>query len=264
MAEGDLRMGKVAFVDKGNYSDTATYMRFNFVTTEDSCYLSLKDENIGKAVTDVSWWKCLAKGTQATEAAKKALEAMNSCNEVVKRAEAAIVKAETGGTNASAAASNANTAAEETYSLMLQGTEALNQVNLLIPELRSAIQTALDTYNLISKVEGVNVYAHLPATMVVEAITEAVVGSTPIVRTKMFPETANQSVVYQPGKGGCFATPDGAIPSPASAGEIVVYAISTQQSNVWREIKIRFRDPVARTTENGTARTTEAGVIIEC
>lgn len=264
MAEGDLRMGKVAFVDKGNYSDKTTYKRFNFVTTEDSCYLSLQNENIGKAVTDISWWKCLAKGSQATEAARKALEAMNNCNEVIGRAEAAIVKAETGGANASAAASNANAAAEGTYSLMLQGTEALNQVNLLIPELRSAIQTALDTYNLISKVEGVNVYAHLPATMVVEAITEAVVGSTPIIRTKMFPETANQSVVYQPGKGGCFATPDGAIPSPASAGEIVVYAISTQQSNVWREIKIRFRDPVARTTENGTARTTEAGVTIEC
>lgn len=264
MAGGTINLGQVAFVDKGAYSSTATYKKFNFVTTEDSCYLSLKDTNVGHDVTDTAWWKCLAKGTQATEAAKKALEAMNSCNEVVKRAEAAIVKAETGGTNANAAANNANTAAEETYSLILQGVESLNQVNLLIPELRSSIQTALDAYNLISKVEGVNVYAHLPATMVVEAIMEAVVGSSPIIRIKMFPETANQSVVFQPGKGGCFAAPDGVVLSPVSAGEIVVYAISTQQSNVWKEIRIRFRDPVARTTENGVARTTEAGIAIEC
>lgn len=264
MAGGTINLGQVAFVDKGAYSSTATYKKFNFVTTEDSCYLSLKDTNVGHDVTDTAWWKCLAKGTQATEAAKKALEAMNSCNEVVKRAEATIVKAETGGTNANAAASNANTAAEETYSLMLQGVESLNQVNLLIPELRSSIQTALDAYNLISKVEGVNVYAHLPATMVVEAIAEAIVGSAPIIRTKMFPETANQSVVFQSGKGGCFAAPDGVVLSPVSAGEIVVYAISTQQSNVWKEIRIRFRDPVARTTENGVARTTEAGIAIEC
>lgn len=264
MAGGTINLGQVAFVDKGAYSSTATYKKFNFVTTEDSCYLSLKDTNVGHDVTDTAWWKCLAKGTQATEAAKKALEAMNSCNEVVKRAEATIVKAETGGTNANAAASNANTAAEETYSLMLQGVESLNQVNLLIPELRSSIQTALDAYNLISKVEGVNVYAHLPATMAVEAIMEAVVGSSPIIRIKMFPETANQSVVFQPGKGGCFAAPDGVVISPVSAGEIVVYAISTQQSNVWKEIRIRFRDPVARTTENGVARTTEGGIAIEC
>lgn len=264
MAGGTINLGQVAFVDKGAYSSTVAYKRFNFVVTEDSCYLSLKDANTGHAVTDTTWWKCLAKGSQATEAAKKALEAMNECNGAIDRAEAVIVRAGKAETNANAAASNANTAADETNSMMLQGNEAINQVNLLIPELRSAIQTALNAYNLISQVEGVDVFASLPATMVVEAVTEAVIGSTPIIKTKLFPLTANQSVVFQTSKGGGFVNPAGVVSSPTAAGEMIVYAISTQQSNVWEEIKIKFRAPVARTAENGTSRTTEDGTAIEC
>lgn len=73
MAEGNKILGKVAFVDKGAYNAGARYDLFNFVTTEDSCYLSLKDGNTGHPVTDTAWWKCIANGKSATEAAKKAL-----------------------------------------------------------------------------------------------------------------------------------------------------------------------------------------------
>lgn len=257
-------LGKVAFVDKGVYSAANTYNTFDFVVTEDSCFLCVKDGNKGNALTATAWWKCLAKGSQATEAARKALEAMNNCNDVITRAEAVIVRAGKAETNANAAASNANTAADETNSMMLQGNEAINQVNLLIPELRSAIQTALNAYNLISQVEGVDVFASLPATMVVESITEAVIGSTPIIKTKLFPETANQSVVFQTAKGGGFVNPEGIVSPPTATGEMIVYAISTQQANVWEEIRINFRAPVARTAEDGTARTTEDGTAIEC
>ena len=67
MAGGVINLGQVAFVDKGVYSSSVTYKRFNFIVTDDSCYLSLKDGNIGHAITDSTWWKCLAKGSQATE-----------------------------------------------------------------------------------------------------------------------------------------------------------------------------------------------------
>lgn len=264
MAEGKLILGKVAFVDKGIYSAATTYNTFDFVVTEDSCFLCVKNGNKGNALTDTSWWKCIARGTQATEAARKTLEAMSNCNNVISRAEAVIVRAGKAETNANAAASNANTVIEDSQATLLQVTDTLNTMNGLLPELRSAIQTALNAYNLISQVEEVDVFASLPATMVVEAIAEAVIGATPIIKTKLFPATANQSVVFQTAKGGGFVNPNGIILSPSSPGEMIVYAISTQQSNVWKEIRIRFRDPVARTTEAGTARTTEAGVAIEC
>lgn len=261
---GVINLGQVAFVDKGVYSSTETYKRFNFVVTDDSCYLSLQNGNVGHAVTETAWWKCLAKGSQATEAAKKALEAVNSCNGVVARAEAAIVKAALAETNANAAASMAETIAEDSQSTLLQVTSALNSMNGLLPELRSAVQTALNAYELISQVEGVDVYSSIPAAMVVDVTSNAVIGSTPVIGVKLFPETANQSVVFMIARGGGSINPDGVVTSPSSAGEMAVYVISTQQSKIWKEVKIQFRTSVSRTTEDGTARTAEDGTAIEC
>ena len=66
-------LGKVAFVDKGVYATASTYNTFDFVVTDDSCYLCVKDGNKNHPLTDTAWWKCIARGTQATEAAKTAL-----------------------------------------------------------------------------------------------------------------------------------------------------------------------------------------------
>ena len=62
MAEGNIRLGKVAFVDKGTYSSATTYNTFDFITTDDSCYLCIKDGNKGHALTETTWWKCIARG----------------------------------------------------------------------------------------------------------------------------------------------------------------------------------------------------------
>lgn len=75
MTEGNIRLGKVAFTDKGAYSKTVTYNTFEFVTTEDSCYLSVKASNKGNALTDTSYWKCISSGVKATDAASKAVKA---------------------------------------------------------------------------------------------------------------------------------------------------------------------------------------------
>ena len=76
-----IPLGKVAFTDAGSYNAGKTYKRFDFVDTEDSSYLSLQDNNKGHAVTETAWWKCLARGTKATEAAKKANDAAALANE---------------------------------------------------------------------------------------------------------------------------------------------------------------------------------------
>ena len=64
-----IPLGKVAFTDAGSYNAEKTYKRFDFIDTEDSSYLSLQNNNKGHAVTETAWWKCLARGTKATEAA---------------------------------------------------------------------------------------------------------------------------------------------------------------------------------------------------
>ena len=76
-----IPLGKVAFTDAGSYNAEKTYKRFDFIDTEDSSYLSLQNNNKGHAVTETAWWKCLARGTKATEAAKKASEAAALANE---------------------------------------------------------------------------------------------------------------------------------------------------------------------------------------
>ena len=134
MAEGNKILGKVAFVDKGAYNAGARYDLFNFVTTEDSCYLSLKDGNTGHPVTDTDWWKCLANGKQATEAAKKALAeatragnaadnlygAAQSANEAAVRAGNAANDADTAKTEARQAAGRADTITGEASRKIVQ------------------------------------------------------------------------------------------------------------------------------------------------
>ena len=44
-------LGKVAFVDKGVYATASTYNTFDFVVTDDSCYLCVKDGNKNHPLT---------------------------------------------------------------------------------------------------------------------------------------------------------------------------------------------------------------------
>lgn len=264
MAGGVINLGQVAFVDKGVYSSSVTYKRFNFIVTDDSCYLSLKDGNIGHAVTDSTWWKCLAKGSQATEAAKKALEATNKALEAVQKAEAAIVQATQQAANANSAASSANAAADTVNSLISETETELSNLRELLSEVRTATKTAQDAYDLVSQIDGVNVFARIPATLVVQETVNAVVGSSPVLTKQIFPKTANQSVIFQIASGNGTINPDGVVSSPTEAGNLVINVISTISSFLWKQVTVKFRALQARKTENGTARTTENGEEIEC
>lgn len=73
MAEFDL--GQVAFFDKGLFSLSEIYKKWDFVTTTDSTYLCVSDTPIiGKEVTNTTYWKCIADGKPATLAAALAVE----------------------------------------------------------------------------------------------------------------------------------------------------------------------------------------------
>lgn len=264
MAEGDLRLGKVAFIDKETYSETATYNTFEFVVTEDSCYLSVKDGNKGHALTDTLYWKCIARGTQATEAAVKALEATNKALEAVKKAEVAVVQATQQAANANSAAGSANAAAELANGLIADTETELATLRGLLSEVRTATKTAQDAYDLVSKINGVDVFSGIPATLVVEETINAVLGSSPIITKELFPKTANQSVVFQLSAGKGSVTPDGIVSSPTEAGNMVINVISTISSSLWKQVTVKFRALQDRTTEDGTARTTEDGTTIVC
>lgn len=257
-------LGKVAFVDKGVYSAANTYNTFDFVVTEDSCFLCVKDGNKGNALTDTAWWKCIAKGAQATAAATKALEVTNKALETITKAENVIALTTQQGANASSAAGSAITATELANNIIADTETELATLRGLLSEVRTATKTAQDAYDLVSKINGVDVFAGIPATLVVEETINAVVGSSPIIKKELFPNTANQSVIFQLSAGSGSVTPDGVVSSPTQAGNVVINVISSLSSALWKQVTVKFRALEARTTEDGTARTTEDGTAIEC
>lgn len=71
----EFNLGQVAFFDKGLFSLSETYTKWDFVTTTDSTYLCVSETPIiGKEVTNTTYWKCIADGKPATLAATLAAE----------------------------------------------------------------------------------------------------------------------------------------------------------------------------------------------
>jgi len=69
----EINLGRVAFLDRGVYSPTESYNKWDFVTTVDSCYLYINTEpSIGEPITNTAYWKCIADGKPSTLAAAAA------------------------------------------------------------------------------------------------------------------------------------------------------------------------------------------------
>lgn len=258
-----IPLGKVAFTDAGSYDTGKEFRKFDFITTDDSCYLSLVENNKGNALTDTTKWKCIANGKQATEAAQKAIAAANQLLEIIASAESATEQAAKQAANANAAAGSANTATDNANTIIAELAATRETLDELLPELRSAVQTARDAYDLISSTAGIDAFSRVPASMAVECVAECVVGATPMLNVAMYPRTANQSRIFQLATASGTVTPDGVVTS-SEVGEVKVNVVSTQNSSLWETVTIKFRALVARTTEDGTARTTEDGTAIEC
>lgn len=62
-------LGRLGFVDKGNYDNAYNYSKNDFVSDGISTYFSMQNNNKGHALTETDWWKCMAKGQAVTGAA---------------------------------------------------------------------------------------------------------------------------------------------------------------------------------------------------
>ena len=87
-------LGKVGLTPKKAYSASITYERLDFVTTGDSSYVSLQDNNLGHPVTDGAWWQVLASGAASTEPATAALDAAAKALEAAAAAAPVVVNVE--------------------------------------------------------------------------------------------------------------------------------------------------------------------------
>ena len=231
-----IPLGKIAFTDKGTYSNTVKYGRFDFIVTEDSCYLSIKDDNVGHPVTDIAWWRCIANGKPSTEAAEKAL------------GEA---------TRASNAADNTYGAAKSANAAATQANEATNDFEIVKLNVQQAtektIQVNGEAAQKIEEMEGLSklVAGYInaaPVRMSVSVLSS--ISTKNKIRQKIdvrvFPSYCLKNALYQRISGNSVdADPSGKL-TVNGTGKSTFYVIPTQNTELWKKIDVVIRTPLIR------------------
>lgn len=253
MAEGNKILGKVAFVDKGAYNAATRYDFFNFVTTEDSCYLSLKDSNTGHPVTDTAWWKCIANGKPATEAAKKALEKATEAGQSSGLASAAAVRAESATIKATQATTAAETATDEALTAAVEAEQMIVDGKQQIASMKAA-ESALMSQALLA-----------PSRMEL-TYNKVITRRSPVtqyIKARLYPAYVLQNVIFQqPINGGdsVYVEPDGKL-AVNKVGHTKIHVIPTHNTGIYQTVDIEVQEPVMRLTGDGGIRFNSDGGI---
>lgn len=243
-----IPLGKVAFTDAGSYNAELTYRRLDFVTTEDSCYLSLQENNKGHAVTDKAWWKCIARGTTATEAARKANEAAllakekaTAADTAAGRVSEAITKANTATTAAQQQATAAGNAAEA-------ANESLTDMNAALARLEELEQTitAKDRKQ--------------PTGMALEFPKKITKGNKEIQRitATLSPAGTGNNVLFLGDDKAVSVAPDGFL-TVNGIGTSRIHVIPTENTAIYRTIDIEVVPLSVRLCTKSTLRLTANG-----
>lgn len=240
MPDGIINLGQVAFVDKGTYSDTVKYKRFHFVVTDDSCYLSLADDNIGHPVSDVTWWRCIANGKQATEAAKKALlEATRAANAADNLTGAARLASEAA-TFANTSANAANAAKESAQQAAGRADRVISEASQKIVEMDALSKTVAGYINAAP----VRMLVSVPVSISTKNKVRQKIGIT------FFPSYCLKNTLYQKISGNSVdADPSGNL-TVTGTGKSSFHVIPTQNTELWQKVDVTVRTPLMRLNGN--------------
>lgn len=239
-----IPLGKVAFTDKGNYSNTANYARLDFIITDDSCYLSLKDENTGHALTETTWWRCIAKGSQATEAAKKALLEATRASNAADNLIGAATTAEQAATRANASANGADIAKTAAEQATIRADTISGEASKKIVEM-DALSKAVAGY---INAAPVRMLVSVPVSISTKNKLRQKIGIT------LFPSYCLKNALFQRIFGNSVdADPSGNL-TVLGTGKSSFYVIPTQNTELWQKVDVTVRTPLIRLTGNGKIR----------
>lgn len=238
-----IPLGKVAFTDKGTYSNTVKYGRLDFIVTEDSCYLSVKDENIGHPVTDGTWWKCIANGKPATEAARKALaeasRASNAADNLIgaaSTAEQAATRANVSANDADVAKTAAEQAATRADVISADASKKIIEMDALSKAVAGYINAA-----------PVRMFVSVPVSISTKNKLRQKIDIT------LFPSYCLKNALYQRISGNSVdADPSGNL-TVNGTGKSTFYVIPTQNTELWQKVDVTVRTPLIRLS-NGKIR----------
>lgn len=251
MAEGNIRLGKVAFVDKGTYSAANTYNTFDFITTDDSCYLCIKDGNKGHALTETTWWKCIARGTTATAAAKKAEDAAKLANEKATAADSAAGKAVEATNNANAKANEAHEKAEEANTAKNNANEATGDARVVIARLEELEESLISKYKLIPTSMKLNYPKKVTYRNILPFKVEV----------ELLPVDTGRNVLFLGDDRAVSITPDGVF-MVNGVGMSKIHVIPTENTGIYQTIQIEVQEPGIRFTSGRGMRLSGSGGII--
>lgn len=225
MQQGTIDLGKVAISPKGGYSATATYERLDCVTAGNGTYLSLKDSNIGHAVSDTEWWLCLVTGQQAIDAAKAANEA----------AQTALNNAN----SAHIAAGNADNKAAAASAVTEAVNAVLSQVETAVEDAQDAAEQCRQVVASASQVESLGL---IPTGMSVDYPDTITLGNPMerYIKPKFTPNHIIPNVIYLGDDEAVSVAPNGLI-TVNGEGESVVHVVPTNKTSLYKTIRIKVK-----------------------
>lgn len=237
-----ILLGKVAFTDAGAYAAGTTFDRFDFITTDDSCYLSVKDNNVGHALTDTAWWKCIARGTQATEAAKTALQEANKAIEATKNAISAAGLANTKAIEAGKQAGIAEAAGEEARNATEVAESVILAGKAQIASMKAAEQSLMSQALLA------------PTRMELKYVKRITLGNTVAqkIAVSLFPAYVLPNVIFQQAfysGDAVYVDPRGNL-TVRKTGTATIHVIPAQNTSLAQTIEITVTAPIIRKSGN--------------
>lgn len=243
-----IPLGKVAFTDAGSYNAGKTYKRFDFVDTEDSSYLSLQDNNKGHAVTETAWWKCLARGTKATEAAKKANDAAALANEKAVAADTAAGRVNNAITQANTAATNAQQQATAAQQATEEAIDKISEMNAGLERL----EELEDTLTAQARQQ--------PTSMTLKFPPKITKGNKEVLRitASLSPAGTGNNVLFLGDDKAVSVAPDGFL-TVNGIGTSRIHVIPTENTGIYQTINIEVVPLSVRLCTTSTLRLTANG-----
>lgn len=250
---GIIPLGMVAFVDRGTYNEKETYRLFHFVVTDDSCYLSLKEDNTGHPVSDALWWRCIANGKPATEATKKALAAAADAIEKAAYANNSAVRAGSAAGIAEQHAGEARQAKENVLSVLSEVVEMLARGEAQIDSMKAAELSLMSQALLApSRME----LKYTPVICIRNNVQQKI-------QALLYPGYVLQNVLFlQPPRLGdsVYVEPDGGL-ILNKPGKTRIQVIPANNTGLYQTAEVTVREPVMRLLGNGKIRLCVGGKI---
>lgn len=231
-----IPLGKVAFTDAGSYNTGTTYKRLDFATTDDSCYLSLQDNNKGHALSETAWWKCIANGKPATEAARKALAEASRASNAADNLIGAAATAEQAATRANVSANDADIAKTAAEQATIRADTISGEASKKIVEM-DALSKAVAGY---INAAPVRMLVSVPVSISTKNKLRQKISIT------LFPSYCLKNALYQRISGNSVdADPSGNL-TVNGTGKSSFYVIPTQNTELWQKVDVTVRTPLIR------------------